>query len=361
MIAVFVQGEDGIDGDTDDDMDGNMDDEQMFRLDSQLAAYFTTLRTGRDGKKLRQELFTFKMRVLACIETFMQKAGSSSLLLFLPESLLTALSRERKVTGNQAMADRLAGLLRNSLLKCKVQIQAEEWAEVLQASLRKALYLASRSDDKIVQEAASAAFVFLQRAAQGHECVSVVAKESLEVALEDFFSKKKTRLVRRFFQDLFQRVPGTGLAVLPALLEKCSRGARNDFLRLEACLLVEASIKLIEPESLQQLSKLVNEITDMLTASIGDESKRRGEGLKAVCGILQTLNSRNAGLKVLLGSKRFSKVITALNVAIKANPNDSRLARLQALLESPFDDKPSGSSKRPGEPAVPPKKGKKTK
>lgn len=337
-----------------------MDDEQMVRLDSQLAAYFATLRTGRDGKKIRQELFTFKMRVLACIETFMQKAGSSSLVVLLPESLLTALSRERRVTGNQALADRLAGLLKNSLLRCKVEIHDEAWAEMLQGQLRKALYLASRSDDKIVQDAASSAFVFLQRAAQGHEECSVIAKQSLHVALEDFFSKKKTRLVRRFFQDLFQRVPGTGLAVLPALLEKCCGGARNDFLRLEAYLLVEAAIKLLELESLQRLSNLANDINDMFVEAISDESKRRGEGLKAVCGIVQTLDSRNAGLKTLLGTKRVGKMLAAINAAINVNPNDARLARLKALVESPTNNKPYGK-RRGGEPIVPPKKEKKPK
>ena len=136
---------------------GDATDEQMFLMDAKLAAYFSTLRDSRSGTKSnRQDLCNFKMRVLALLEAFIKRAPTSPLLLALPVPLLTALATASKPGGDQALAERLAGLIQHRL--CKSRPGSAELGpdnETLAAQLRRAMYLASRAPDKRVAAAAA--------------------------------------------------------------------------------------------------------------------------------------------------------------------------------------------------------------
>jgi len=207
-------------------------------MDTQLAAYFATMRAGRDGKRARQDMINFKLRALACLESYIKRVPESPLLVTMPAPLLGALSSASKSGEDRVLADRIAGLFRNHLARSRARVTKIHAAVEMQAQLRRALYLASRSDDRIVADAAAAAYTFLQGAAQGNEVegVTAAARDSAEVAVADFFNKK-SRLGRGFLQQLFRRVPEVARASLPSLMASCA-GARNEYLKQEAFWLV---------------------------------------------------------------------------------------------------------------------------
>jgi hypothetical protein len=113
--------------------------------------------------------------------------------------------------------------------------------EVLEGQLRRALHLASRSLDKRVATAATSTYVYLQRVAG--TAGDAAGTASGEAALDDFFLKKRSRLSRGFFENLYKRVPQLAAAAVPKLLSMGVE-ARSDYLRFEAIQLVESITKM---------------------------------------------------------------------------------------------------------------------
>ena len=310
-----------------------MTDEQMFKMDAQLGAYFASMQKGRDGKKARQEVIGFKLRALACLEMVMKKIPESPVTVIMGSPLLEALVAARKPSGDVALSERLAGILRNQLPRCKPQFADMDMEEeLLRAQLKRSLYYASRSEDKAVQEAACSVFFFLERAAfSGAE---TVAEEFAVAAVNDFLQKKKTKFSFALIQQLLRRLPEAAVAALPTMLEASVSG-RNEFIQQEAFTLIELGVKVAEDNAAEILKKNSEALTQVVLKAVKGpftKKQRRNEALKAVCSIGQILKGRGTELGTLLGSKGTKSVQEAL-VEASEGTKDAHLARLASLLE----------------------------
>lgn len=346
-------------------------DEQMFKMDAMLASYFATMRSGRDSKRARQDMINFKLRALACLEGYMRKVPEGHLLLLMPAPLLSALVAVNKPGGDRVLAERIAAVLRNKLSKCKAEVTEEEDAEELKAQLRRALYLASRTDDAVVVDAAIATYIFLQRCLHesNRKDVQNVAEESATAALDDFFQKKRTRLGRPFFQQLFMRVPSVAVAALPTLLVSCA-SARNEFMQQEAFWLVSLAAKVssksfrhtkllyvitmnltyqhppsltfnvfsmqaTDSEAVKVLTKSNTAVAAMVESALSglfSKPARRTEAVKTVCSLAQTLSAKGSSLMEVLGAKLGKKISGLLDKAQEEHDKDANLARLATLM-----------------------------
>lgn len=216
-------------------------DEQMFQMDSMLGAYFAN-HTKKSKKQIQDDMINFKLRVISCAEMFMRRSSDSVLLIEFPVPLLTSMVSASRPEGSRVLQERLSGLIRNKLVKCKCQELANSSTpdvEMLEQQLRKSLYLASRSPVRLVADCATAAYIFLQKCLRQieDESVSKLVNDSAIAAVDDYFSKKKSKLTKAFFPDLFRKVPDLVQVSLPALIEKCS-SARSAYLQNEAFIIV---------------------------------------------------------------------------------------------------------------------------
>jgi DNA polymerase phi len=323
------------------DNEGGFTDEQMFKLDAQLSAVFSTMRSRRDNKSVRQDIINFKLRTLACIEAYMKKVPSSSLLLIMPTPLLAALNAAVGANGDQVLAQRLAGLLIHHLSRCKAEAAGNNCvAEELEAQLRRTLYLASRGTGNSVLEAAKAAYIFLLRAAFASVISSVrsTGEESLIVALQDFFEKKKTRLHRKLFVDIFRRIPAAAAMALPTL-SSLAIASRTEFLRQEGYALVEQAVKdaartaVIPSLKGEAASNFAGLILAALQTGF-TKPQRKAEILKRVASILQALQPRGSCLADLIGDTLAKEVLAAVRSSLETNASDSQLRRLDVLLSA---------------------------
>jgi hypothetical protein len=321
-----------------EDADGDADvmtDEQMFRMDAQLGAYFATMQKGRDTKKLRQELVSFKLRALACLEMIMKKLPESPLIVSMASPLLVALVSARRPSGDVGLSERLAAILRNQLPRCKPEAAAdmEIEEEELRSQLKRALYLASRNEDKLIQEAASSVFLFLEKAAfVGTENI---ATEFISAAFADFFEKKKTRLGRPFFQNVLRKLPEASVASIDAILDACG-SARNDYIRQEAYSMLELAAKSVDRNISEIFKAKSDTLVDVILKIVNREfttKQRRVEALRAICAVGLALNGKGDGLAAVLGTKGTKKLSEALAMALESNEKDAHLTRLVSLLE----------------------------
>lgn len=68
---------------------------------------------------MRDELINFKLRAMSCLEIFTRLQPESALLLEAPEPLLTSLLAVSRPDGSQVLEERLSGLIKNKLTKCR--------------------------------------------------------------------------------------------------------------------------------------------------------------------------------------------------------------------------------------------------
>ena len=343
------------DGDDDEAEDEGMTDEQMFKLDAQLGAYFVNMQKSKDTKKIRQEMIGFKLRALACLEMVMKKAPTSDLIMEMASPLLSALVSARKPSGDAALAERLGGILRNQLPRCKPtagDMEMEE--EALRAQLKRSLYYASRNDDKVVQEAAGWVFLFLIRAAFSTG-TPTVAIEFVTASLTDLFDKKKTKLGRPFFQQLMKRVPDAALASLGPILRHCNPSvARNEFTQQEAFIMLDLAVKSVDDGLEEALKESADALEGAVVVAIqGTFSKkqRRSEALKAIFAVGQALKSRKSEFGDVLGVESMLKIAEALEGSVDKDVLLQRLVPLFAVDVAGGGDGVSGK-KRGGGAAV---------
>lgn len=332
-------------------------DEQMFKMDAMLAATFATMRSSRDNKRARQDAINFKLRSLACLEAYVKKVPEGPLLLRMPAPLLTALTGANKSGGDRVLAERIAAVIKARLSKCKAHAEGDEDAEEMKAQLRRALFLASRAEDKLVEDAATAAYCFLQRSLYDSDLkdVQASAQESAATALADFFDKKKTRLGRPFFQQLFTRAPSVAAGALPTLLTFCA-SARNEFKQQEAYWMVGVAVKAADSRVAQALKEANAAMAAMVETALGGaiaKPARRAEAVKTVCSVAQTLSSKGSSLLEVLGAKLGKKVSAAVKKAEAEHENDPHIARLAAILAG---KETKAAGKRKGRPEAQAKK-----
>jgi len=287
-------------------------------MDSMLGAYFASHQV-KSKKQLRDDLINFKLRVMSCLEIFMRLHPDSPLLLEAPDPLLTSLSAVSRPDGSQVLQERLTGLIKNKLSKCRchenidafvavvdggtVKVGSDDGgsdgdaakaespiAQVISSQLRRCLYLASRTPVKLVAEAATHAYAYLQRSLHhlGDDTSSLVsiANDSLQAALEDFFTKKKSKLTKAFFPDLFKKCPSLVPTAFPTLIDRATN-ARSPYLQNEAVLLLGAAMHMIDDDEARALFADNDEATK---AMLGEGAGKRG-GNKAVEKVLAAMRA----------------------------------------------------------------------
>ena len=263
-------------------------DEQMFKMDSMLGAYFASHANVKSKKQLREDSINFKLRVMSCLEIYMRLNPDSSLLLEAPDPLLSSLVSVSRPEGSQVLQERLAGLIKNKLSKCKCRElnPPDIEPESIRQQLRKALYLASRSPVKVVADSSVVAYMFLQRCLHHTEHLRHIADESLEACLNDYFTKKKSKLTKSFLPELFKKVPELAGISLPTLIQQCMT-ARSSYLRTEAFMTIGSIFQIMGAEEAKKVLKENEELTAEMLKSSSDllGSGKRKEVQKVISKI----------------------------------------------------------------------------
>lgn len=279
------------------------------------------------------------MRVAALLEAYCKRLPASPLLPAAVVPLLSGLAAASRPAGHQALAERVSGLLTNKLCGCKAEAAGAGLdADSLEQQLRRTLYLASRATDKRLAAAAATSYTFLQRAAAGSPAADCRAKglESAGAALSDYFLKKKTRLQRTQLESLLRRVPALAPMLLPQVLQQAAQ-ARNEYLRLEAFLLLAAALKVVGSGAPAALSSYGPSAAAAVSAAASgpfSKPQRQVEAVKVACQLLQSAG----GVAKLAAADKGSwqQAREAVQQALDAEVGNVKLAgslgRLEGLL-----------------------------
>ena len=117
------------------------------------------------------------------------------------------------------------------------------------------------------------------------ERVEAIANDSLQAALTDFFTKKKSKLTKSFFPDLFKKVPTLVPAAFPTLI-KLTVGARSPYLQNEALLLLGSAAQMIDADEAKSLFADNDDETkamlDCFAASGSREVRKTGQKMAVI-------------------------------------------------------------------------------
>lgn len=322
--------------DKESEEDDDLNDEQMFELDGHFSSIVSAMQNRRDTKQLKLDLLNFKMRVLSCIKIFMKVSPANGALLQMPVGLLAGLLDATGANGDANLAKSLSYILETSLARCKAEQAGESATAEVQDQLRRSLYLASRGENKIVRNAADAAYLFLLRAvfACKTEEILMHGKESLLAAVNDFFTKKKSKLNRNFFSDIFHRIPRAALCAVPEIMHR-TNSSRNEYLRLEGYGLIDIGLKSAGKEltTFFMDKKLRTKLADSIVSAITKDwskSQREQTAIKHIHNILTTSKSCGLNSTRILDDSSFP--LLKVSIEGKRGTGKPHLEELLALL-----------------------------
>ncbi|CDZ97129.1 Predicted regulator of rRNA gene transcription (MYB-binding protein) [Phaffia rhodozyma] len=246
--ALQVNGADttlnGADDDSDDDDDLLMNDDQMLALDDQLAEIFKSQVVGKKGNKdAQREAVHFKNRVLEIVETFAKKQPSNALILrlFLPllELVLNSSPTE------QHLSSKATGIL-NRICRAKEDMEIVDRSEAVE--VLEELHNACRKAQSLqVAKTCSTCSMFVSRALL-HDRSTPSSSNSQDLAqpildvykasLEDFMTKKSTKIRPVLFSNMFSRFPSIAWALRDPLVAYAKSDGANSFRRTQAFLIL---------------------------------------------------------------------------------------------------------------------------
>eukprot|EP00892_Ulva_mutabilis_P000043 jgi/Ulvmu1/10039/UM059_0089.1 len=340
-------GEEGEEAESEDE---GLDDAAMFRLDKQLAKYFSSIKGGKEGVKARNEaLRKFQLRVLTLVEIWAKKQSDSPLVALVPVPLLRALRIAGRPSGHPPLAQRLEHVLRTQVARCRpafpVSLEVDGLAAPSEAAeggkmgrtgleqvIARVMYFATREADSKLQGAANAAYIMLLRgvisAARGAPAEDGAADSTpaatamhaaVAVIVQDVFEKRQTRWSYENVSGLLKMVQDVlPVLLLPALLQHVTAG-RTEFLRIEALRLCGLCLRYAprqveEFKALKMEGKMVKAVTEAVAAGYTSTGRRLG-GLQACADALEGLCRLHGGaaMKDICSEKR----LNALQAAIK--------------------------------------------
>ncbi|DBB15045.1 TPA: hypothetical protein ACH3X3_004628 [Trebouxia sp. C0006] len=360
----------------------DFDDDQMFKMDDKIAAALRVMASGgANARESREAIATFKFRVMGLMEIYIKKVPSSPLLAAALPALLGALTGACQQGADAALAKRLHVLL---MLFAKGHAQPAPSAsgeavsvpdgEAMAVLLKRTLYLASRHKDKKVTSAASTAFAYLLRCsitAEGN--LTGEATTAVKAALDDFFTKKKSKLHRKLFEDIMARCALLSAATLLPAIVQHEHTARSGHVKADAIALLLAFLRsskggLHSADSVAEafrrhVSVLPGLAVEATTGSVA-QSARQNEALKDTCASFEQLVKiyPTESLQDVVGQHQIQLVLASLQQAEAAAPKPKvqvQLKRLAHLLSEktstvPFSQqvKSSGSKKANKKPNV---------
>ncbi|PCH38454.1 hypothetical protein WOLCODRAFT_115513 [Wolfiporia cocos MD-104 SS10] len=235
--ALRVNGIEPTTGNSDDESDEDlMDDDQMLAIDEQLAAAFKARAREKKGKDVdaQREATHFKNRVLDLLDIYMKKQPTSPLIvqLILPllDLVLLTSSDERQ------LADKAAGIIRSRIGKAKdtpSTVDKDRAIEVLGEIHSRARKAASFDVLIIIGQCSLYVVKMLHHMNQNEPVL-----EAYKSSLNDFVTRKTSRLNGQFFQEFVRRYADIAWNLREDLL-KVTGQAVNAYRQLQAFQMVQ--------------------------------------------------------------------------------------------------------------------------
>uniref|UniRef100_A0A9J8ACY3 MYB binding protein (P160) 1a n=2 Tax=Cyprinus carpio TaxID=7962 RepID=A0A9J8ACY3_CYPCA len=207
-----------------------LDDAAMMKLDGSLASLFLEHKKKIQAKKdekdrLRKEkvlVRDFKIKVLDMVEMFLNKQGSSALVLGMVEPLLSVIENGMSSETSQQEQDFLrkaADIFRNRLCRAKYYCRETDGREAeLHEMLERLIGRAQKLTDSSVSPYYFSAALYVLKVLRGvvseQDSLRLMGKMDVERvttcfknALTSFLTKRKSPLTGAMFIDLFSRFP----------------------------------------------------------------------------------------------------------------------------------------------------------
>lgn len=227
-----------------------LDDDQMMQLDEQLAAIFKTSQTGikKDRKgafcsltllkcKLptasfsvlgaQREATYFKIRVLDFLEIFVKKQPASELIAHIVFPLIEIIRGAGQ--DDEQLSTKAIGLLNSKITKLK-EMPSSVDVEYVKEVLGHLHNLARKAPTTPFLSTLSQCTLYLSRIFL-HLDQEAFVLEQYRASLDDYITRKSSRLNTKFFQDFISRTPSAAWALRERLLELCAAGQATNIYR----------------------------------------------------------------------------------------------------------------------------------
>lgn len=239
-----AEGEDEAESGSDNESDTDsiaMDDDQMLALDDKLAAIFKSQTSaGKQGNKASiVENMHFKSRVLDLIEIYLRKQQANPL----GFSFITPLIRLAQMSGGQekSVATKAANLLLRRFEKSEV-VPVETSVESVAEILEEIHDLARKGQSKDIAKLCSQCSIAVAKSLAHAEHGDVVTK-AYRKSLEDYMTRKSSRLPPSFINDFIARQPLQAWPLRDELIRYAQGEAVNSFHQEQAFAMLAALAK----------------------------------------------------------------------------------------------------------------------
>ncbi|KAA0717416.1 Myb-binding protein 1A-like protein [Triplophysa tibetana] len=296
-LMKVLQGQNALPKEEDGSDEDELDDEGMMKLDGSLASLFLEQKKRIQAKKdekdrLRKEkvlVRDFKIKVLDMVEIFLNKQGSSCLVLRLVEPLLSVIENGMSSEASQHEQDylrRAADIFRNQLCRGKYYCRDAEGRESeLYEMLESLIGRAQKITDSSVSLYYFSAALYVVKVLKGlkskqdstNKQSSMMGNLDVERvnscfrdALTSFMTRRKSSLTGAMFIDLFTRLPVLCVNLLDTAVENITGGLR-DHQQGQACVMVLKALQskdvkklMSDSEWTELYQKIVKQITKVL-------------------------------------------------------------------------------------------------
>uniref|UniRef100_A0A9J7ZWE9 MYB binding protein (P160) 1a n=2 Tax=Cyprinus carpio TaxID=7962 RepID=A0A9J7ZWE9_CYPCA len=294
-LMKVLQGQNALATEEDGSDEEELDDAAMMKLDGSLASLFLEHKKKIQAKKdekdrLRKEkvlVRDFKIKVLDMVEMFLNKQGSSALVLGMVEPLLSVIENGMSSETSQQEQDFLrkaADIFRNRLCRAKYYCRETDGREAeLHEMLERLIGRAQKLTDSSVSPYYFSAALYVLKVLRGvvseQDSLRLMGKMDVERvttcfknALTSFLTKRKSPLTGAMFIDLFSRFPVLCVNLLDTAVENITAGVR-EHQQGQACLMVLRALQSKDVKNLMsdaQGTELHQKVVDQLAKSFED-------------------------------------------------------------------------------------------
>uniref|UniRef100_A0A8C2DVF1 MYB binding protein (P160) 1a n=1 Tax=Cyprinus carpio TaxID=7962 RepID=A0A8C2DVF1_CYPCA len=297
-LMKVLQGQNALATEEDGSDEEELDDAAMMKLDGSLASLFLEHKKKIQAKKdekdrLRKEkvlVRDFKIKVLDMVEMFLNKQGSSALVLGMVEPLLSVIENGMSSETSQQEQDFLrkaADIFRNRLCRAKYYCRETDGREAeLHEMLERLIGRAQKLTDSSVSPYYFSAALYVLKVLRGVVSEQDSANTSstpaelrlmgkmdvervttcFKNALTSFLTKRKSPLTGAMFIDLFSRFPVLCVNLLDTAVENITAGVR-EHQQGQACLMVLRALQSKDVKNLMsdaQGTELHQKVVDQL-------------------------------------------------------------------------------------------------
>ncbi|XP_050966106.1 LOW QUALITY PROTEIN: myb-binding protein 1A-like protein [Labeo rohita] len=301
-LMKVLQGQNALATEEDGSDEEELDDAAMMKLDGSLSALFLEQKKKIQAKKnekerLRKEkvlVRDFKIKVLDMVEVFLNKQGSSALVLGMVEPLLSVIENGMSSETSQQEQDFLrkaADIFKVRLCRAKYYCREIDGREAeLHEMLERLIGRAQKLTDSSVSLYYFSAALYVLKVLRGvvneqdsentpstPSELRVMGKVDVERvttcfrnALTSFMTKRKSPLTGAMFIDLFSRFPVLCVNLLNMAVENITAGVR-EHQQGQACLIVLRALQSKDVRNLlseDQRIELHQEVVDQLAKSL---------------------------------------------------------------------------------------------